>query len=159
MSRRRTNDDVFKSISNQRKKIMFSCSQHCPFDGFVPWGARTSAWTAMTMFGSRTYIGESPEHLVYAPFHWETTLHCNVVSHWLGTYWSLMGELIGAKWRIYICHQTRPPIFLRRPCRLLNISPLSEPMQVYCHFGPCERISAKFESKDNNYHWRKWNRI
>ena len=31
------------------------------------------------------------EHSVYAPSQWETTLHCNVVSYWLGTYtkWSL----------------------------------------------------------------------
>ena len=30
-------------------------------------------------------------HFVYAPSQWETTLHCNVVSHWLGAYtkWSL----------------------------------------------------------------------
>ena len=31
------------------------------------------------------------DHFVYAPSHWETMLHCNVVSHWLGAYtkWSL----------------------------------------------------------------------
>ena len=31
------------------------------------------------------------DHFVYAPSQWETTLHCNVVSHWLDTYtkWSL----------------------------------------------------------------------
>ena len=31
------------------------------------------------------------DHFVYAPSQWETTLHCNVVSHWLGAYtkWSL----------------------------------------------------------------------
>ena len=31
------------------------------------------------------------DHFVYAPNQWETTLHCNVVSHWLGAYtkWSL----------------------------------------------------------------------
>ena len=31
------------------------------------------------------------DHIVYVPSQWETTLHCNVVSHWLGTYiqWSL----------------------------------------------------------------------
>ena len=31
-------------------------------------------------------------HFVYAPSQWETTLHCNVVSHWLGAYtkWSLL---------------------------------------------------------------------
>ena len=26
------------------------------------------------------------EYSVYAPSQWETTLHCNVVSHWLGSY-------------------------------------------------------------------------
>ena len=32
-------------------------------------------------------------HSVHAPSQWETTLHCNVVSHWLGSYtkWSLSG--------------------------------------------------------------------
>ena len=32
-------------------------------------------------------------HFVYVPSQWETTLHCNVVSHWLSTYrkWSLRG--------------------------------------------------------------------
>ena len=27
----------------------------------------------------------SRDHFVYAPHQWEMTLHCNVVSHWLGT--------------------------------------------------------------------------
>ena len=26
------------------------------------------------------------DHFVYAPSEWETTLHCNVVFHWLGAY-------------------------------------------------------------------------
>ena len=26
------------------------------------------------------------DRFVYAPSQWETTLHCNVVSHWLGAY-------------------------------------------------------------------------
>ena len=26
------------------------------------------------------------DHFVYVPSQWETTLHCNVVSHWLGAY-------------------------------------------------------------------------
>ena len=26
------------------------------------------------------------DHFVYAPSHWETMLHCNIVSHWLGTF-------------------------------------------------------------------------
>ena len=28
----------------------------------------------------------SREHFVYVPSQWEKTLHCNVVSHWLGAY-------------------------------------------------------------------------
>ena len=38
-----------------------------------------------------TTIKQSRENFVYAPSQWETTLHCNVVSHWLGAYtkWSL----------------------------------------------------------------------
>ena len=30
-------------------------------------------------------------HFVYAPSQWETALHCNIASHWMGTYtkWSL----------------------------------------------------------------------
>ena len=33
---------------------------------------------------------EYRDHFVYAPSQWETTLHCNVASHWLGAYtkWS-----------------------------------------------------------------------
>ena len=30
------------------------------------------------------YVNEISDHFVYAPSQWETTLHCNVVSHWLG---------------------------------------------------------------------------
>ena len=35
-------------------------------------------------------------HFVYALSQWETTLHCNVASHWLGTYtkWSLKLHLL-----------------------------------------------------------------
>ena len=34
------------------------------------------------------------DHFAYAPNQWETTLHCNVVSHWLGAYttWSLQNN-------------------------------------------------------------------
>ena len=37
-------------------------------------------------------------HFVYAPDQWETMLHCNVVSHWLGAYtkWSLEMMLMQA---------------------------------------------------------------
>ena len=36
---------------------------------------------------------------VYAPSQWETALHCNVISHWLGAYtkWSLF-MILSCKW-------------------------------------------------------------
>ena len=38
------------------------------------------------------------DHYVYAPSQWETMLHCNVVSHWLGTYKKIIpGEPISGK--------------------------------------------------------------
>ena len=40
----------------------------------------------------------SRDQSVHAPSQWETTLHCNVVSHWLGAYtkWSLLQ--VGVFW-------------------------------------------------------------
>ena len=37
------------------------------------------------------YTWQIRDHFVHAPSQWETTLHSNVVSHWLGAYtkWSL----------------------------------------------------------------------
>ena len=34
------------------------------------------------------------DHFVYAPSQWEMMLHCNIVSHWLGTYtkWFLISQ-------------------------------------------------------------------
>ena len=37
------------------------------------------------------------DHFVYAPSQWETTLQCNVVSHWLGAFtkWALLLDYNG----------------------------------------------------------------
>ena len=46
----------------------------------------------------------SRDHFVNAPCQWETTLHCNVISHWLGTFTkrslnkSAMLELMAWQW-------------------------------------------------------------
>ena len=42
------------------------------------------------------------DHFVYTPSQWGTTLHCNVLSHWLGAYikWSL--QLV-AKYTLFHC--------------------------------------------------------
>ena len=47
-------------------------------------------------------IYRSSIHSVHAPTQWKTTLHCNVVSHWLGTY---------TKWplRMQYSYQRRDP--------------------------------------------------
>ena len=52
------------------------------------------------------------DHFVYAPSKWETTLHCNAVSRWLGAYtkWSLQYQAliipertVNAKYRSDTC--------------------------------------------------------
>ena len=42
----------------------------------------------------------SRDHFVYVLSQWETTLHCNVVSHWLGAYTnrSLLESLMPSDW-------------------------------------------------------------
>ena len=36
------------------------------------------------------------DHSVYVPSQWEMVLHCNAISHWLGTYtvWSVLSGLV-----------------------------------------------------------------
>ena len=45
------------------------------------------------------------DHFVYTPSQWETTLQCNVVSHWLGActdrWWSLVNEGNTTKANVY----------------------------------------------------------
>ena len=55
----------------------------------------------------------SRDHSVYAPNQWEMTLHCNVISHWLGAY---------RKWSLDVCLQCYA--FTRNNNDLLRIGPL-----------------------------------
>ena len=51
------------------------------------------------LFGTYSYLPSYfRDHFVYASSQWETTLHCNVVSHWLDTLtkWSLVTSSNGA---------------------------------------------------------------
>ena len=51
----------------------------------------------------------SMDQFVYAPSQWETTLQCNVVSHWLGAYTKLPADTgIEAQW--HWGTQTRQPL-------------------------------------------------
>ena len=56
----------------------------------VPWGQvhTISNHSALTRSVNQMRLRD---HSVYVPSQWETTLQCNVVSHWLGTYteWTL----------------------------------------------------------------------
>ena len=56
---------------------------------------------------------DSRDHFVSAPSQWETTLHCNVVSHWLGAYtkWFLWHNFFLNRWVLYLrysCRSTYP---------------------------------------------------
>ena len=68
-----------------------------PVHGLAPYGARASAYTGMTMPCNWDCNKTQPSanHVLDScdvPIQWETTLHCNVVSHWMGAYakWSLV---------------------------------------------------------------------
>ena len=51
----------------------------CPI---FKWSPYKRVWRLGT---PRSICECSSDHFAYAPTQWETTLHCNVVSHWLGT--------------------------------------------------------------------------
>ena len=58
-----------------------------PIAGWATW-ATFSRWHLQMQFPNwqRVSIGWSRDPFVYAPSQWETTLQCNVVSHWQGAY-------------------------------------------------------------------------
>ena len=62
---------------------------------------------------------------MYAPSKWETTLQCNVVSHWLCVYtkWSLASHWLGAytKWSLHWSPNIHNPISRYPQCRLINL--------------------------------------
>ena len=56
-----------------------------------PWQA-VKPFSEYILFISRKQRKNTRDHFVHAPSQWEMTLHCNVISHWLGAYtkWSLV---------------------------------------------------------------------
>ena len=50
-------------------------------DDHNPYGMNYGDWVSL--------LERHRDHIVYAPSQWETTLHCNVVSYWLGAYTKL----------------------------------------------------------------------
>ena len=99
-------DDIFKCIFlNENICILLKILLKFVLKGWmknIPALVQIMAWRRL---GDRpiiwTNVGESTEekqfhvlgrdHFVYVPNQWQTTLQCNVVSYWLGTYtkWSL----------------------------------------------------------------------
>ena len=72
-------------------RMFYSCSDIKK--NFIKHVAYHPKATVMHSMGHR-------DHFVYAASQWETTLHCNAVSHWLVTYtkwslWAIMMKLIG----------------------------------------------------------------
>ena len=69
--------------------------------------------------GKCNYLYMPRGHFMYAPSQWETTLQCNVVSHWLGAYaeWSLqalrLDSMSFSKWFpwlvLWVCLYTMRP--------------------------------------------------
>ena len=59
-----------------------------------PWSVQPPTRTKCQWFFLKIFLfslAMSRDHFVHAPSQWETMLHCNVVSHWLGSHkkWSL----------------------------------------------------------------------
>ena len=52
-----------------------------------------------------------------------------------------------------VCHKTKPSLVQIMACYLFGTKPLSQPMLVYCWFGPFGTNIPKFESKHNNLHF------
>ena len=97
-------------ISNVRSTVcsVMQTSLPCPWcHDVIMWKIDFSIWFLHQASLSRyqqKVIQSLPyifrDHIVYAPSQWETTLQCNVVSHWLGAYakWSLHLTVVGGSW-------------------------------------------------------------
>ena len=68
---------VYRRFQNHKKNIVF-----------YYFGKIDHVVMALTWIFIMTGPFKKRDHFVYAPSQWETTLQCNVVSHWLGTYWN-----------------------------------------------------------------------
>ena len=95
--------DCSNSIANALE-LLQSCTKpsicilHISFMIQVPNSEGNLGWwnphSLAVMFPRKSdVITTCRDHFVNAPSQWETTLHCNIISHWLGAYtkWSLHG--------------------------------------------------------------------
>ena len=55
---------------------------------------------------------------------------------------------------IYICQQTKPPLFQLTACRLFGAKPLPEPMMTHCQLGLWKQRPVKMLSKLEYFHWQ-----
>ena len=93
---------------------------------------------------------------VHAPSQWETTLHCNVISHWLCAY---------TKWSLWVYYRNNPPdplkyvieynVWLNIFLKKLNIF---GPDQNGRHFADkvfkCISLNENFRIFLFQYHWK-----
>ena len=88
----------------------------------------------------------SRDHFVYAPSQWETTLHCNIFSHWLGAY---------TKWSLYKAHSRHDHSSL--PWYIPQYYTNSRMVKItYCVIVTG---MSKFQREMLNNHWFKRHRI
>ena len=87
------NKNMKSTFDNEKLKMIFTLI----FQGYTQMG-NLSCWNWWPVIYRNTCTGiskctdklwTSRDHFVYAPSQWETTLQCNVVSHWLGAYTKL----------------------------------------------------------------------
>ena len=75
-------------------------------------------------------------HFVYVPCQWETTLHCNIISHWLGAYtkWTLRMYVLNYSGSTFI-KPDQPDPWIKDQIKIIllsTISPLQLPNFVSC---------------------------
>ena len=146
---------VHSEVSSVRCVLVMPVLKICLY-----WWHRRLIWPSSFESHGTTTWGR--DRFVFAPSQWETTLHCNVVSHWLGAYtkWSLRGRQpvgllsIGG---LFSQSDNAPWNNANARCAV-TVSPLasiSPRVRAYGCYMPSS-AAAKFQSKQWKNSWR-WN--
>ena len=103
----------------------------------------------------------SRDHFLHSPNQWETTLHCNVLSHWLGVYtkwfkWPLHKH-IKLLWPSAIHMASKTLIINASGKGLIIAKPLPEPTMTPCQLNPWEQTSAQQNFNQNTENFIKEN--
>ena len=102
-----------------------------------------------------TFHTYTQDHFVYVPSQWETTLHCNIVSHWLGAYtkWSLAQDINYVQTQQYklIYVNTHPKIHA-----LFMITTTTNSLSCNEFFRNLGTNFSKICSKTQKFSYKKW---